>query len=62
LFWSAVALQTRPSAEGGDRLCLWLDDILNFTTQWYFWVPLLVLLVVLIGVFILLRVMKKDED
>jgi hypothetical protein len=39
-----------------------LDDILNFTTQWYFWVPLLVLLVVLIGVFILLRVMKKDED
>jgi hypothetical protein len=39
-----------------------IDDILNFTTQWYFWVPLLSLLVLLIGVFILLRVMKKDED
>jgi ABC-type sugar transport system permease subunit len=37
-------------------------DILEWTTHWYFWVPLLVLLLILIGVFILLRVMKKDED
>jgi hypothetical protein len=39
-----------------------IDSILEFTTQWYFWVPLLVLLAVLIGVFVLLRVLKKDED
>jgi hypothetical protein len=34
----------------------------DFTSGWPFIITLVSLLVVLIGVFILLRVLKKDED
>jgi uncharacterized membrane protein len=37
-------------------------DFWEFTNSWYFIGTLLALLVVLIGVFILLRVLKKDEE
>ena len=39
-----------------------MDALWEFVTSWYFVFILLGLLVVLIGVFITLRVMKKDED
>lgn len=39
-----------------------MDALWEFVTSWTFIIILVSLLVVLIGVFILLRVMKKDED
>jgi hypothetical protein len=39
-----------------------MDAFWDFVTSWTFIIILVSLLVVLIGVFILLRVMKKDED
>jgi len=39
-----------------------MNDFLEFTTSPWFWGSLIALLVVLVGVFILLRVMKKDEE
>jgi hypothetical protein len=39
-----------------------MDALWDFVTSWTFIIILVSLLVVLIGVFILLRVMKKDED
>jgi hypothetical protein len=39
-----------------------MDALWDFLTSWYFIWILLALLVILIGVFVLLRVMKKDED
>ncbi len=39
-----------------------MDAILEFTSSWYFIGTLVGLLVVLIGVFVALRVMKKDEE
>ena len=39
-----------------------MDAVWDFLTSWTFIIILVSLLVVLIGVFILLRVMKKDEE
>ena len=39
-----------------------MDAFWEFVGSWYFIGSLLALLVILIGVFILLRVMKKEED
>jgi hypothetical protein len=39
-----------------------MDDFWAFVGSWYFIGTLLALLVILIGVFILLRVMRKEED
>jgi hypothetical protein len=39
-----------------------MDALWEFVTSWTFIIILVSLLVVLIGVFVLLRVMKKDED
>jgi hypothetical protein len=39
-----------------------MDAFWEFVGSWTFIIILVSLLVVLIGVFILLRVMKKDED
>lgn len=39
-----------------------MDQILEWTTNWYFWVPLLVVLLGLIGLMVFLRMKKKDED
>ena len=39
-----------------------MDALLEFASSWTFIIILVSLLVVLIGVFVLLRVMKKDEE
>jgi LPXTG-motif cell wall-anchored protein len=40
----------------------WFNDFMDFTGQWYFWVPLIILLLLLIGAFIYLRMRRKDDQ
>jgi hypothetical protein len=39
----------------------WIDDVMEFTTQWYFWVPLILVLLLLIGIFVFMRMRKQDD-
>ena len=39
----------------------WLDNFMEFTTNWYVWVPLLVVAIGLIGAFIFMRMRKTDD-
>jgi hypothetical protein len=40
----------------------WLEDLANFMTNWFVWVPMLVILLGLVGVMIFMRMKKKDDD
>lgn len=40
----------------------WLEDLANGMTNWYVWVPMLLVLLALIGVMIFMRMKKKDDD
>ena len=40
----------------------WLDDLATWMTNWYVWVPMLVVLLGLVGVMIFMRMKKKDDD
>jgi hypothetical protein len=39
-----------------------IEDLANFMTNWFVWVPMLVILLGLVGVMIFMRMKKKDDD
>lgn len=40
----------------------WLEDLANWMTNWYVWVPMLLVLLGLVGVMIFMRMKKRDDD
>ena len=39
-----------------------MEQFLEMTTNWWFWVPLVVVLLGLVGLMVFLRMKKKDDD
>ena len=39
-----------------------LADLADFMTNWFGWVPMLVILLGLVGVMIFMRMKKRDDD